>query len=77
MLHRYLEEIAYDHTETYFVKIDSQQSVFLINKLKIKVLPVIFYFYNGEVKDKLIGFEEFGDAEGFKKKTLVQRLGKY
>lgn len=55
-----LDKIAYAHPESLFIKINAETSPFLVQKLKIQTLPVIFFFLNGEVKDKVVGFEDIG-----------------
>lgn len=71
-----LEKVAHLHPETLFVKINAQQAPFLVQKLQIKTLPVLYYFFQGEVKDKIVGFEEIGTEEEVVQGMLVRRLGK-
>ena len=43
--------------------------------MKLKILPAIYYFEEGKVKDKMIGFEEFGNKDDFSISSLKVRLG--
>ncbi|KAH0571308.1 Thioredoxin domain-containing protein [Spironucleus salmonicida] len=55
-----LEEMAQQHLESKFIKIDAPGAGFFVNKLKIKTLPTIIIFKKGKILKKFIGFEEFG-----------------
>jgi hypothetical protein len=74
IIDKHLANIAYKHPETLFIRINAQQSPFLVGKLKIKVLPVVYYFENGNVKDIVVGFEEFGNGDDFKELEFTRRL---
>lgn len=54
---------------------NAEISEFLVQKLKLKILPAIYYFEEGKVKDKMIGFEEFGNKDDFGIASLKVRLG--
>lgn len=77
LLDKYLTTTAYDHPETLFIKINVQLAPFIVTKLKIKVLPAIYFFKDGVVKDMIVGFEEFGNDDNFKKYDFLSRLAKY
>lgn len=53
-----------------------QDTPFLVEKLKIKVLPCMLAFVNGECKERLVGFEDFGNADNFSTAALEWRLGR-
>ena len=74
ILDKHLRNIAHKHQETLFIKINAQASPFLVQKLKLKILPAIYYFENGVSKDSLVGFEELGGDDGFKELDLSRRL---
>ena len=74
ILDNHLARIAYKHLETLFIKINATTCPFLVQKLKLKVLPVIYYFENGVAKDTLVGFEELGGEDGFGEHELSRRL---
>lgn len=48
---------------------------FLVHKMDVKVLPHIVCFIDGQVKDRLIGFEELGNTDTFRRDQLEDRLG--
>lgn len=75
ILDRHLEHMARQHPSTLFLKADVKRTPFLVNKLEIRVLPCLFVFKNGVCKDKLIGFQEFGNSDVFTTAALEWRLG--
>lgn len=74
IINKHLLEIAYKHPEALFIRLNAQGSPFLVQKLGIRVLPAIYYFLNGKVMDKMIGFEDLGSKDDFKEYTLCRRL---
>ena len=67
--------MARQHPSTLFLKADVERTPFLVNKLEIRVLPCLCVFKNGVCKDKLIGFQEFGNSDVFTTAALEWRLG--
>lgn len=63
------------HPGTMFVKMSVLDSPFLVEKLGVKVLPELVVFgRRAEVKDRITGFEDLGNSDGFTTKTLEWRL---
>ncbi|MCO5596356.1 hypothetical protein L7F22_050417 [Adiantum nelumboides] len=72
---RHLEMLASLHPGTMFVKMSVLDSPFLVEKLGVKVLPELVVFgRRAEVKDRITGFEDLGNSDGFTTKTLEWRL---
>ncbi|WFD36949.1 hypothetical protein MCUN1_003841 [Malassezia cuniculi] len=76
ILDQHLEHLAAQHPDTLFVKADVMRTPFLVTKLGIKVLPCIMAFVSGVCKERLVGFEEFGNADTFSTAALEWRLGR-
>lgn len=74
VMDKHLMQIAYEHTETLFVKINAQNAPFFSVKLQIQVLPTVLFSNNGKVFDRIIGFEELDGVEDFKTITLIRKL---
>ena len=55
-----LSELAKMMMSTRFVKVDVEKSPFLVEKLKITVLPCIVLFCNDVAVDRILGFEDMG-----------------
>ena len=56
----HLSQIAKQHTETHFVKIDAEKCPFFVAKLQVQMLPTIVCFIDGIAVDRVVGFEELG-----------------
>jgi hypothetical protein len=76
IIHKHLSQIAFKHPETLFIRVNAQGAPFLVQKLAIRVLPAIYFFQDGVVKDTIIGFEEFGSKDDFQEYLLSRRLAK-
>ncbi|KAK7732522.1 hypothetical protein SLS53_008407 [Cytospora paraplurivora] len=70
-----LEALAPKHFDTRFISINVENAPFLVNKLKIKVLPCVIAFINGLEVDRIIGFEALGaKPDSFTLQELEARL---
>ncbi|KAK0530841.1 hypothetical protein OC834_003159 [Tilletia horrida] len=74
IMDRHLASIAPHHFRTLFVRANVHNVPFLVNKLKIKVLPCVILFVDGVAKDKIIGFEDLGNTDNFTSAMLEWRL---
>ena len=70
------QHLARQHPHTLFLKADVQDTPFLVEKLKIKVLPCMLAFVDGVCKERFVGFEDFGNADNFSTAALEWRLGR-
>lgn len=77
ILNSHMEKLAHLHPETLFVKINVQKAPFMVQKLKLKVLPTMIYFEKGNARDRVIGFEDFGNRDDFKTQVVALRLARY
>lgn len=77
ILNSHMEKLAHLHPESLFVKINVQKSPFMVQKLKLKTLPTMIYFQNGNARDRVIGFEDFGNRDDFKTQVVATRLARY
>ena len=75
ILDRHLEHLARQHPGTLFLKTYVEHAPFLVQKLDIRVLPCLMAFVQGVCKDKLIGFQDFGNSDAFTTAALEWRLG--
>ncbi|KZZ88632.1 GTPase inhibitor [Ascosphaera apis ARSEF 7405] len=78
---KHIERLARLHpdNEVRFIRIDPRDAPFVVEKLKIKVLPCVLGFVDGVVAERIIGFEGLGfggyDAESeFRTINLEKRL---
>ncbi|TIA70571.1 hypothetical protein E3P89_02930 [Wallemia ichthyophaga] len=70
----HLELIAHQHLGTKFLKVHVENVPFLVEKLRIKVLPCVITFRQGVARDRLVGFEDLGKSDEFTTKMLENRL---
>ncbi|KAK2190503.1 hypothetical protein NP493_78g07016 [Ridgeia piscesae] len=75
IMDKHLKEIAQKYFETKFARISVDSAKFFVTKLKIQVLPYVICFKKGVVVDRIVGFEELGNTDGFTTTLLERRLG--
>ncbi|XP_067655221.1 phosducin-like protein 3 [Haliotis asinina] len=76
IIDQHLEVLAKKYFETKFAKLNVDVAKFLVEKLKIRILPAVYCFKKGIVVDRVIGFEELGSSDTFPTEVLESRLGK-
>lgn len=74
IMNAHLQTLAAKYFSTKFFKIQVEKAPFLVEKLKIKVLPCVVCFVDGVSVDRVIGFEELGDVDTFPTRNLERRL---
>jgi thioredoxin-like negative regulator of GroEL len=76
IMDKHLMTIARKHFKTRFVKIDVENASFLVEKLKIQILPCVVCFVDGVSTDRLIGFQDLGNNDNFTTEMVEKRLAK-
>ena len=71
---KHMEILAKKHVESRFVKIDAERSMWLAQRLKIKVLPTIVCILDSKTKDFIVGFDDLGGQDEFPTEMLEWRL---
>lgn len=74
IMDKHLMPIARKHFKTRFVKIDVDNTPFLVEKMKIQILPCVVCFVDGVSTDRLIGFQDLGNNDNFSTDMLEKRL---
>lgn len=72
---KHLSILAQKHVETKFIKISVDKCPFLVEKLKIKVLPTISLVTEGKTIDYIVGFDDLGGIDDFTTDMMEWRLG--
>ena len=72
----HLRLLARQHFRTRFYFFNADKGRWVSSKLKVRTLPAVLMFIGGVCKDRIEGFEELGNNEGFSTKTLEARLAK-
>lgn len=71
-----MEELARNHMETRFVKIDAEKAKFLTDRLKIKVIPTIALIKDSKTIDYIVGFSDLGNTDDFDTEMLEWRIAR-
>jgi len=74
IMDRHLGKLAPKYFSTRFFRAFVENVPWLVEKLGIKVLPCVICFVDGVSKDRIIGFEELGNIDGFETAVLELRL---
>lgn len=59
-----LAQLSTRHLAVRFLRCDVIKSPFLVTKLNIKMLPCVVIYINGVERDRIVGFEKLGSANG-------------
>lgn len=76
IIDKHLSILAPKHMETKFVKINAEKCAFLVERLRIKVLPTICLAKDGKTVDYIVGFDDLGGVDEFPTEVLEWRLGR-
>lgn len=75
----HIRALAARHQDARFARVDVRETPFVVEKLKIRVLPCVIGFMDGVAVERVLGFEGLGSGgsdglEGFSTATLEKRL---
>ncbi|KAL4926107.1 thioredoxin-like protein [Aspergillus undulatus] len=75
----HIRALAARHQDVRFARVDVRETPFVVEKLKIRVLPCVIGFSDGVAVERVLGFEGLGigggdGLEGFSTATLEKRL---
>merc|ERR1711939_1208253 len=73
---KHLDRLAKKYWKCKFVKINAEKSQFLVERLKVFMLPTITCVIKGQVADHIVGFDDMGGGDDFPTEALAARLGK-
>ncbi len=73
---KHMEELARNHMECRFLKIDAERSKFLTDRLKIKVIPTIALIKESKTIDYVVGFTDLGNTDDFDTEMLEWRIAR-
>jgi hypothetical protein len=72
----HMEKLARQHMETKFVKINAEKVVFLVERLKIKIMPTIALIKDNKPIDYIVGFSDLGNVDEFDTEMLEWRIAR-
>lgn len=70
----HLKILAKKHLEAKFCKVNAENSPFLTQRLRIKVIPTIAIIKDSKTKDYIVGFTDLGNRDDFSTETLEWRI---
>ncbi|KAL4735487.1 thioredoxin-like protein [Aspergillus similis] len=75
----HIRALASRHQDVRFARVDVRETPFVVEKLKIRVLPCVIGFSDGVAVERVLGFEGLGPGgtaglEGFNTASLEKRL---
>nr|ACO11666.1 Thioredoxin domain-containing protein 9 [Caligus rogercresseyi] len=71
---KHLNILAKKHVETKFVKINAEKCPFLVERLRVKVIPTLLLVQGAKTKDYIVGFTDLGNTDEFSTAMLEWRL---
>merc|ERR1712093_212726 len=71
---KHLKALAPKCFKTRFVKINAEKCPFLVERLKVFMLPTITCVIKGQVADHIVGFDDLGGTDDFPTEALATRL---
>jgi len=74
VMEKHLRQLAPQHLETKFVKLEAEKAPFLAERLKIWMLPTVAIIKNEKTTDYIVGLDELGGVEDFDSSVLETRL---
>ena len=73
---KHLNILAPNHLETKFIKINAEKCPFLVERLRIKVMPTICLAKDGKTIDYIVGFDDLGGSDEFTTDILEWRIAR-
>lgn len=79
IMQAHIDKLAHKHFRTRFLKFDITKGHWIAARLKIRELPAVLTFVGGQIKDRVVGFSDFGTDltkanDDFPTLLLEQRL---
>lgn len=70
----HLKILSKQHIEAKFCKVNAENSPFLTQRLRIKVIPTIAIIKDSKTKDYIVGFTDLGNRDDFSTEMMEWRL---
>jgi len=75
IIDKHLKLLAPKHMETKFCKINAEKTPFLVEKLKVTMMPTLVLIGDGVILGSVRGFDSLGGRDDFSTEMLEWRLG--
>ena len=76
IIDKHLALLAPRHIETRFARIDAEHSKFLVDRLRIKIMPTVCLAKDGKTVDYIAGFDDLGGIDEFSTEMLEWRIAR-
>jgi len=73
---KHLALLSKKHIEARFIKLSVDKAPFLVERLKVKVLPTIALVKDAKTKDFILGFDDLGGHDEFSTEMLEWRIAR-
>lgn len=73
---KHLSLLAKKHVEARFIKLSVDKAPFLVERLKIRVLPTIVLVKDAKTKDYIVGFDDLGGHDEFSTEMMEWRIAR-
>ncbi len=73
----HFQRLCASHPETRFIKVNVEKNPFLVEKLRIIMMPTIVLIKNGKTEHSIIGFDEFGGTDDFSTEDVAFVLSQH
>jgi hypothetical protein len=73
---KHLEQLARAHIECKFVKINAEKAFFLVERLKVKMMPTLALIKENKPVDYIVGFNDLGNTDDFDTEMLEWRIAR-
>lgn len=73
---KHLSLLAKKHIEARFIKLSVDKAPFLVERLKIKVLPTIILVKDAKTKDYIVGFDDLGGHDEYSTEMMEWRIAR-
>lgn len=74
IIDRHLYALAPKHLETKFVKVNAEKFPFIVERLRVWMLPTLVLVKEGKTEHSIIGFDELGGSDDFPTEKLEEAL---
>jgi len=73
---KHLSLLAVRHVETRFSRMDAERAKFLVDRLRIKIMPTVCLAKDGKTVDYIAGFDDLGGIDDFSTEMLEWRIAR-
>jgi hypothetical protein len=73
---KHMAILARRHLPTKFLRVDAERAPFLVERLRVWMLPTVALVRSEKVVDYVVGFDDLGGADDFSTEALEERMAR-